>query len=100
MFRHLRRHLIFRCFECKKNYKKDFNKELIKRFEDTYKFCNEDINNFFLLLRKGVYPHENIDNWERFDETSLSDKNAFHSNPNIKDITDVDCRHAKEYLKN
>ena len=24
--------LIFRCFECKKNYKKDFNKELIKRF--------------------------------------------------------------------
>ena len=24
--------LIFRCFECKKNYEKDFNKELIKRF--------------------------------------------------------------------
>ena len=23
--------LIFRCFECKKNYKKDFNNELIKR---------------------------------------------------------------------
>ena len=23
--------LIFRCFECKKNYKKDINKELIKR---------------------------------------------------------------------
>ena len=25
--------LIFRCFECKKNYKKDFNKELIKSGE-------------------------------------------------------------------
>ena len=24
--------LIFRCFECKKSYKKDFNNELIKRF--------------------------------------------------------------------
>ena len=24
--------LIFRCFECKKNYKKDFNKELIYEF--------------------------------------------------------------------
>ena len=24
--------LFFRCFECKKNYEKDFNKELIKRF--------------------------------------------------------------------
>ena len=82
--------LIFRCFECKKNYKKDFKKELIKGFEDTHKFCNGDINKFFLLLRKGVYPYENIDSWERFDETSLSDKKAFHSNLNIKDITDVD----------
>ena len=48
--------LIFWCFECKKNYKKDFNKELINRFSSTYKFCNEDINKFILLLRKGVYP--------------------------------------------
>ena len=24
--------LIFRCFECKENHKKDFNKELTKRF--------------------------------------------------------------------
>ena len=28
--------LIFRCFECKKNYKKDFNEELIKRFANIY----------------------------------------------------------------
>ena len=27
--------LIFRCFRCKKNYEKDFNKELIKRFANT-----------------------------------------------------------------
>ena len=50
--------LIFRCFECKKNYEKDFNKELIKRFAITYEFCYEDINNFILLLRKGAYPYE------------------------------------------
>ena len=48
--------LIFRCFRCKKNYEKDFNKELIKRFANTYKFCNKDLNKFILLLRKGVYP--------------------------------------------
>ena len=48
--------LIFSCFECKKNYKKDFNKELINRFSRTYKFCNGDINKFILFLRKGVYP--------------------------------------------
>ena len=25
--------VIFRCFECKKNYQKDFNKDLINRFD-------------------------------------------------------------------
>ena len=39
--------LIFRCFECKNNDKKDFNKDLIKRFSNTYEFCNGDINNLF-----------------------------------------------------
>ena len=68
--------LIFRCFECKKNYKKDFNKELTKRFVNIYEFCNEDINKFILLLRKGFYPYEYMDSWERFSETSLSDKKS------------------------
>ena len=30
--------LIFRCFSCKKNYEKDFNKELIERFTNIYEF--------------------------------------------------------------
>ena len=50
--------LIFRCFKCKNNYKKDFNKEIIKRFENTHKFCNGDTNKFIFLLRKGVYSYE------------------------------------------
>ena len=90
----------FRCFECKKNYKKEFNKELIKRFANIYEFCNEDINKFILLLRKGVYPYEYMDSRERFDETSLSDKEAFYSSLNIEDITDVDHRHVKRVFKN
>ena len=28
--------LILRCFECKENYQKEFNKELIKRYANTY----------------------------------------------------------------
>ena len=63
--------LIFRCLKCKKNYNKDFNNELIKRFANIYEFCNEDINKFIFLLRKGVYPYEYMDIWKRFDETSL-----------------------------
>ena len=50
--------LIFRCFECKKNYKKNFNKELIERFANIYEFCDKVINKFILLLKKGVYPYE------------------------------------------
>ena len=43
-----------------------------------------------MLLKKGVYPYEYIDNWKRFDETALPDKEAFYSSLNIEDITDVD----------
>ena len=42
-----------------------------------------------------------MDSWQRFDETSLPDKEAFYSNLNMEDITDVDYRHGKtvfEYL--
>ena len=81
--------LIFRCSECKKNYKKDFNKE----FANIYEFCNEDINKFLLLLRKGVYPYECMDSWQIFNET-LPDKEAFHINLHVEEITDVDHRHG------
>ena len=91
--------LIFRCFRCKKNYQKDFNEELIKRFANTYKFCNKDLNKVILLLRKGVYPYEYMDNWERFDEALLPNKEAFYSNLNMKDITDADYSHANKVFK-
>ena len=51
----------------------------------------------------GVYPYEYMDSWQRFDETSLPDKEAFYSNLNMEDITDVGYRHGKavfEYLIN
>ena len=32
--------LIFRCFECKQNYKKYFKKDLIKRFANIHEFGN------------------------------------------------------------
>ena len=91
--------LIFRCFECNKNYEKDFNKELIKRFANTYKFCNRDLSKFILLLKKGIYPYEYMDNWEKSDETLLPNREAFYSNLNMKDITDTDYRHTNKVFK-
>ena len=44
-----------------------------------------------------------MDSWQRFDETLLPDKEAFDSNLNMENITDVDYRHGKtvfEYLIN
>ena len=40
-----------------------------------------------------------MDNWERFDEISLPDKEAFYSSLNMEDITDVHHRHAKRVFK-
>ena len=85
--------LIFRCFECKKNYEKDINKDLITRFANTYEFCNKD-NRFILLLRKGIYLYEYIDSWERFDETSLPDKIYYFFSTRKKNLIIVKQLHT------
>ena len=41
-----------------------------------------------------------MDSWERFDETSLPDKEVFYSGLNMENIIDVDYRHAKRVFKN
>ena len=52
-----------------------------------------------MLLRKGVYPYEYIDIWERFDETSLPEKKAFYSELHLEDITDEDYTHAQKVFE-
>ena len=91
--------VVFKCINCNKDYNKDFNKELINRFSSTYKFCEGDINNFFLLLRKGVYPYEYVYGWEQFDERSLPNKENFYGCLNMEDITDIDFKHAKRAFR-
>ena len=91
--------LILECYNCKQRYRKKFNKKLIKRFASTYEFCNNDLNKFVLLLRKGVYPYEYMDSWEKFNEISLPSKEDFYSNLDMEDISDIDCRHANNVFK-
>ena len=76
-----------------------FNKELIKRFASTYEFCNNDLNKFVLLLRKGVYPYEYADTLEKCSKISLPSKEDFYSNLNMEDISDIDYRHANNVFK-
>ena len=52
-----------------------------------------------MLLREGVYPYEYMDNWERFNETSLHNKESFYSKFNIENIDDTDYRHSNNMFK-
>ena len=81
--------LLLKCFNCDIYYKKKFNKDLIKNFKNTYSFCNNDLNKFILLLRKGVYPYEYMDSWE-----------GFYSHLNMEDIEDIDHRHGNNVFNN
>ena len=87
--------LNYRCKECNGISTKSIN-ELAEKFPNTYQFCNGDLNKFVLLLRKGVYPYECMDSWERFNETSLPPKKDFYCELNLEDITDKDYLHAQK----
>ena len=70
--------------------------ELIKHFPSIYQCCNGDLNKFILLLRKGVYRYEDMDNLEKFDGTTLPPKEAFYTKLNLEDITDKDYEQARK----
>ena len=91
--------LIFKCIDCEKEYEKEFNKELIERFANTYKFCDNDLDKFIMLLRKGVYPYEYIDRWDKFNEKIIPSKYLFYSNLTLEDITKTDYAHANNVFK-
>ena len=71
---------------------------LIKKCPNINQFYNEDINKFTFLLRKGVYPYEYMDSWERFNET-LPDTKAFYSKLNLENIIDKDYTHAQKMFE-
>ena len=87
--------LIYRCRGFKKEWGRSI-KPLIRNFSSIYQFCNGDLNKFILLLRKGVYPYEDMNNWEKFDETILPPREAFHSKLKLEDISDADYAHAQK----
>ena len=41
-----------------------------------------------------------MDDWEKFNETKLLEKEEFYRNVNLEDITDADYMHAKRLLLN
>ena len=90
--RAINKKLIFKCIDCEKEYEKEFNKELLERFANTY-------NKFIMLVRKGVYPYEYIDEWDKFNEKVLPDKDSFYSNLTLENISEIDYAYANNVFK-
>ena len=86
---------MYKCLNCRNTSFKPLT-ELINKFQNTYKLCNNDNEKFILLLRKGIYPYEYIDNWNKFDETLLPSKEEFYSNLNMSIISDKEYDHANK----
>ena len=51
----------YKFLSCYKEYLTKIDNELKKRLNNTFKFSNNDINKFILLLIKDVYPYEYTD---------------------------------------
>ena len=47
------------CVDWYKIYEKKFEDDLLKRFQNTCKFSDENIKQYFLMLEKDVYPYLN-----------------------------------------
>ena len=84
---------------CNKNYQHKFDEKLKERYFNAYKFSNHDNNKFILLLRKGAYPYEYMDDCEKFNGTSLPGKEDFYSHLNMEAITKGVYAHAKRVCK-
>ena len=89
----------YKYLSCNKDYSNKLDEKLKKQFKNTFKYSNNDINKFILWLRKGVSPFECMDEWEKFNETTLPEKEEFYSSLNMEDITEVDYMHAKRVCK-
>ena len=79
--------------KCEKRWLKSIN-GLIKKFTNIHQFCNGEIKEFVLLLRKGIYPYEYMDSRERFNAPLLPDKKTFYRELTLEEITDKDYTHT------
>ena len=71
---------------------------LIDNFPNTYRLCDDNNQKFILLLRKGVYPYEYIDDLIKFNETKLTTKENLYSNLHLKKNYRQGLRTWKKYM--
>ena len=64
--------------------------------DDEFRYLVESrtTSHFGLVLRKGVYPYDYMDSFDRFDETSLPSQDAFFNKLSGSTCSDTDYTHA------
>ena len=95
----------------------EHSKEITLRFIDSIKFMSSSLDSLVnnlakggggdifgfencsdhqceLLIRKGIYPYEYMDSWDRFEETTLPPVSSFYSKLNVSRVSDGDYEHA------
>ena len=72
---------------------------LAKGGHECWGFENYEKNERELLIRKGIYPYEYMDSWDKFKETSLPGIKNFYSNLNMSGVSDEDYEHARRVWK-
>ena len=83
-----------RCKSCTKRSKQSI--DLLKsKFPNTYHLTKGNITKSILLLKKGVYPYEYMNDWNKFNETKLPAIDKFYSKLDLKNISKEDHRHAQ-----
>ena len=60
------------------------------------KFSN---NQRKLLIKKGIYPYEYMDSWNKFNDLELPNKDMFYGKLNMSDVSDKDYGHAQKVWK-
>ncbi|GFW62180.1 uncharacterized protein TNCV_1686111 [Trichonephila clavipes] len=65
----------------------------VKEFRETSKYFPKDKLN--LVTRKGVYPNDYKDSWQKCDETKLPRQKDFYNKMNESNISLGDYKHAK-----
>ena len=74
-------------------------KNLVRGGKKLFGFEDYSELQYGLLTRKGVYPYEYVNSWDRFNETQLPPISAFYSNLNMSSISEEDYQHAQRVWK-